>query len=361
LKNLIIFYPSYERGGATKILINLIKFFSKKNIKIFLIINSFNYKHKNLKLIKLSSDRSFYKSRFFSGLLGSWKLMKTINKLNKSETKILSMQSNFFAVLVSFFKNIKVVVRVSEDPCGATKYADEKIFSYLILLSKLVTYNMASYIIVNADKSLKCVKKFLYNKNKIRLLYNPSLNKINKFQSKKNKKILLSVGRLCKQKNQVLLIKAFSEFSKKNKNYKLIICGDGPDRESIHSLIKYYNLTKKIILKKWTHNIKIYYKNSSIFVLTSLYEGMPNVLIEALNSNMPCISSKVSGVSDLLLNGRGGLILKNYDSTHLAKSINKVIKNYDIYLKKTKLSKIYLNRYEINNASSKYFKLLKNV
>ena len=361
MRNLVIFYPSFERGGATKILINLIKYFLKKNIKIFLIINRFNYKHRNLKLIKLSSEQSFYKSRFFSGLLGSWKLIETINKLNKSETKILSMQSNFFAVLVSFLKNIKVIVRVSEDPCGATKYADEKIFSYLILLSKLITYNMASFIVVNATKSLKCVKKFLYNKNKVKLLYNPSLNKINKHKTKKNKKILLSVGRLCKQKNQILLIKTFSELYKKNKNYKLIICGDGPDKEKINSLINHYNLEKKIILKKWSTNIKSYYKKSSIFILTSLYEGMPNVLIEALNHNMPCISSNVSGVSDLLLDGRGGIILKNCDSENLLKSINKVTKNYDLYLKKTRFSKIYLNRYKINNASIEYFNLLKNV
>ena len=200
MKNLILFYPSYERGGATKILINLIKVLSKKNIKIYLIINNFNYKHKNLKLLKIKSNQSIFKSRFFSSLLGSWELIKIINKLNKIETKVLSMQSNFFSVLISFFQRVKVIVRVSEDPCGATKFADEKMFSYLILLSKFLTYNMASYVIVNAKKSLICVKKILYNKKKASILYNPSLEKVNIFRKKKNNRTFLSIGRFCKQK-----------------------------------------------------------------------------------------------------------------------------------------------------------------
>ena len=361
MKNLIIFYPSYERGGATKILINLIKVLSKKNIKIYLIINNFIYKHKNLEVVKVNNKYNFFKTRFFSSLLGSVELIRLINKLNKSETRILSMQSNFFSVLICFFKRIKVIVRVSEDPCGATKYADEKIFSYLVLLSKFLTYNMATSIIVNAKKSFLCVKKFLYNKKKIRILYNPSLNKINKFKIKNNNRTFLSIGRFCKQKNQILLVKAFTNFCKKNKNYRLILCGDGPDKNDLYSFIKNQNLTKKIILKKWNSNLDKYYKDSSVFILTSLYEGMPNVLIEAINNNIPCIATNVSGVPDLLLNGKGGIILKNFNTFELQNKLNNIAKNYSEFAKKAKIAKNYLYRYELNKASGKYINFLMKV
>ena len=117
-------------------------------------------------------------------------IAKILEKLPRSETKILSMQSNFFSVLISFFKKFKVIIRVSEDPCGATKYADEKIISIFILISKFFTYNLSDSIIVNANKSFNCVKKFVLNKKKIKLLYNPSIDKLSKFRSNKNDKIL---------------------------------------------------------------------------------------------------------------------------------------------------------------------------
>ena len=360
MKNLIIFYPSYERGGATKILINLIKYLSKKNINIFLIINNFEHKFKNLKTIKLTSKKKLYRSRLLSSILGSWELIKLINNMDKSETKILSMQSNFFSVLIAFFKSVKIAVRISEDPCGATKYADEKVFSYFILFSKFITYNLANFIIVNAQKSYDCVKKLVYNKNKLKILYNPSLNKIYKFEKKKNNNVLLSIGRLCKQKNQKLLIDTFIRFNK-NKNYKLIICGDGPDKNYIFTYIKEKKLTKSIILKSWSSNIRKYYKKSSIFILTSLYEGIPNVLIEALNYNMPCISTNVSGASDLLLKGKGGIILKKPSTIELENKLNKIINNYQFYSNKTKSAKSNLKRFNINTASNEYLKLLQKI
>ena len=82
-------------------------------------------------------------------------------------------------------------------------------------------------MIVNAEKSFNCVKKLVLNKNKVKILYNPSLKKINKLKIKKKNYNFLTVGRLCKQKNQKLIIEAFAEFNKDHKNYKLIICGDG--------------------------------------------------------------------------------------------------------------------------------------
>ena len=125
------------------------------------------------------------------------------------------MQSNFFPAVFSFIFNWKIFTRVSEDPCGATEFADNKIFALIILITKFITYNLSHRIIVNATTSKKCVEKFLFNKKKVILLFNPTLNQIykNNIQSRKN--YFLNVGRLCKQKNQSLLIDAFYIFCKK--------------------------------------------------------------------------------------------------------------------------------------------------
>ena len=68
------------------------------------------------------------------------------------------MQSNFFSSIASFLFRFKIIVRVSEDPCGATKFADEFILSYIVLFSKLITYNIATFVIVNRKKFQLCKK-----------------------------------------------------------------------------------------------------------------------------------------------------------------------------------------------------------
>ena len=88
---------------------------------------------------------------------------------------------------------------------------------------------------------------------------------------------------------------------------------------------------------------------------------MPNVLIEALNYNLPCVSTNVSGVTDLLLKGKGGIILKNFSPYELENKLNKITNNYKIYLNKTKNAKSNLKRFDINVASNEYLKLLEKI
>ena len=337
---------------------NLIHYCANKGIKLFVIVNKKFKQKKNITFVELNNNLKFLRTRLFSSLWGSIKLINLLCKLNKKDTKVLSMQSNFFSALVCTLLSFKISIRVSEDPCGATKYADSKIKSMIILLSKVVTYNLVEKIIVNSKKSLDCTKNFCFNKKKVKLLYNPTLKKINKFKKRKNNKIFLSVGRLCKQKNQALLINSFSNFLKKRNNYKLIIIGDGPDKIKLLTLIRKLKMTKNIKIQNWTSNLGKYYKRSSIFILTSFYEGMPNALIEALNYNIPSIATDVSGVSDLLVNGKGGAILKNFNEKDLENKLDHVTKNYRLYLKKAKISKKNLFRFKVQIASKKYLNYL---
>ena len=93
-------------------------------------------------------------------------LLKLILKLPKKGTVVLSMQSNFFSVLLCLILNYKINIRVSEDPCGATKYADNIIFAWFINLTKLFTYNFASMVITNASKKPKLCKKICFDKKR---------------------------------------------------------------------------------------------------------------------------------------------------------------------------------------------------
>tara|TARA_Y100000590_G_scaffold217051_1_gene245782 strand:+ start:189 stop:554 length:366 start_codon:yes stop_codon:yes gene_type:complete len=85
------------------------------------------------------------------------------------------------------------------------------------------------------------------------------------------------------------------------------------------------------------------------------------IINKKINYNIPCISTNVSGVSDLLLNGKGGIIIKNNNVSDLYKAFLDLTSNYNIISKKLILAKKYLNRFELNNASLKYMKFLKKL
>ena len=124
MKNIVFFYPSFENGGASKVLVNLIKFFSKKK-KIFLITNKIPKdlkKIKNLKIFLYKEKKiKFVNDRIISSLFSILILCKLVLSLNKKETLFFSMQSHFFPVLASLLLNFKLIIRVSEDPCVLLK------------------------------------------------------------------------------------------------------------------------------------------------------------------------------------------------------------------------------------------------
>ena len=190
IKKIVIFYPSYENGGATKNLQNLITFFTKKNIYVKLITgnarySNFNYKEKKFKIIKPKKIMSLF---FFQRVNYSFSVLrlflKNIRLIDSKNTVILSMQSHLLSVLSCKFLNKKIIIRNSEDPFGATKYADEKFLSILVFLSKFISFNFSDGIITNSKKSFNSIKFFLLNKSKVNLILNPYLNSINKIKKK---------------------------------------------------------------------------------------------------------------------------------------------------------------------------------
>ena len=94
-------------------------------------------------------------------------------------------------------------------------------------------------------------------------------------------------------------------------------------------------INNRVIFKGWVKNTLTYLKLSKIFVLSSVYEGLGNVLIDSINYNTPCISTDChSGPREILLNGKGGYLVKVKSPELLAEKINFCINNYSKALKK---------------------------
>ena len=363
-KNLILFYPSFERGGVEKIIENIIIKNTKFNLHVISSrnINSVvNLKKNKAKLYPVIYNKSipFIPQRFLSAFSAMKTLSNTIDKI-KGRIVIHSMQSNIAALLICLLKKKKIIIRNSENPIYSSVNSENKITAFFIIILKFLFYSFADGVITNSKGSAKSLSFFIFNKKKIKHIYNPYLQSINKQKFKKDK-LIINIGRLRKQKDHKNLLLAFKLFLEKNRDYKLLILGDGNLKQNLKEFSKKLEISKKVKFKGWVKNTIPYLKKSKIFVLSSSYEGLGNVLIDAINYNVPCVSTNCpSGPSEILLNGQGGFLVKTKSPELLADAMNNSIRNYTLSLKKNNLAKKKLDRFLISKNIKDYLNYLNN-
>ena len=155
---------------------------------------------------------------------------------------------------------------------------------------------------------------------------------------------------------------AFNIVSKRIDKIKLILIGYGPERKNIISFAKKLKIYDKIIMINKTENPFSYIKKSKLLILTSLYEGFPNILVESLTIGTPVISTNMnSGASEILLNGKGGDLVKLGDYKNLSKKIISFFNSPQSLLKKTHFAKKNLYRFNTITHSKIYTEIFKKI
>ncbi|MDN0051619.1 glycosyltransferase family 4 protein [Bacteroides caecigallinarum] len=176
------------------------------------------------------------------------------------------------------------------------------------------------------------------------------------YHSIKNKThILLAVGRLSYQKGFDRLIKAISLISDKLKDWEVHIYGDGELKKDLQSMINDYNLNKYIKIFPATKDIKSVYMTSSGFILSSRFEGLPMVLLEALSYSLPIISFDCPcGPKDIINDGVNGILIKNDNIEELASAILDYIHNPELREKLSIEAYNSVFRFKKNNVINKW-------
>lgn len=156
----------------------------------------------------------------------------------------------------------------------------------------------------------------------------------------------LSVGRLDEAKNHLHLINCAKELADKHLDFEILIAGEGSLRKQIEEKISKYNIFEKVKLLGIRRDIEELMSQSHVFVMPSLWEGLPIVLLEAGASNLPCISTPV-GTIPSLLNNTNAYLCENKD---FSKTMEEVYKNYNNAVEKSKiLHKKVLDSYSIES------------
>lgn len=158
---------------------------------------------------------------------------------------------------------------------------------------------------------------------------NPIIDKLPEPIFDNLRKEIVTVGRLSPQKDHKTLIKAFSVFHKKYMDYKLIIYGSGELKSQLESQVKEFNLESSVAIISGKTNISEIERGAELFVLSSIAEGMPNALIEAMSVGLQCISTDcpVYGPRMLVEDGVNGYLIPVGDANKLAEKMEYAIEH----------------------------------
>ena len=201
-----------------------------------------------------------------------------------------------------------------------------------------------------------CIYNPLENINYLKKLATKKIN-FNYFKSKQLK--IITVGRLVKQKDHITLLKAMNILSKKIK-FKLLIMGNGEEKNNIINFLKKNKLYKSVKIIQYQKNPYPYINQSNLFILTSLYEGLPNVLLEALALKKFIISSNCpSGPKEILANQKYGELFEVKNYKQLSKKIEYFYNNKKKFNKKISLGYKSLNRFDFKNKCNLYLDIIK--
>lgn len=144
----------------------------------------------------------------------------------------------------------------------------------------------------------------------------------------RNKRIV-NISRLVPEKNQVMLIKAFSAIHMKYPEYTLAFYGDGSEKNNILKLSWKYKIQDKVRVYPATNDIMNIIRKDAVFVLTSNHEGFPNSLAEALAMGIPCISTncRIGGPKDMIRHNVNGKLFPVNDTEQLIKELDELLGN----------------------------------
>ena len=160
----------------------------------------------------------------------------------------------------------------------------------------------------------------------------PQLFKPGPFRSSPHTFEILCVGRLVPDKGQYILLAAINRLIKSYPNIRLRLVGDGPDRDGLALMIAGNGLSEYVTLEGSVNQDRIrdYYDQADIFVLASFAEGVPVVLMEAMAMQIPCISTFVAGIPELIRNGIDGILVAPSDDRDLAGAIQQLVDDPDL-------------------------------
>lgn len=338
------------KGGAERVVNNLSNYLIKDSYDvdiITLLSDKVEYTFDpSIKIINYTVPNK----RYYQQLYYWFKNLRQYFKKNSDRTIVsFFVKINLLVIISSIGYKNKLIVSERSDP-----FSDGRSQLYNILSN--ILYKKCDYIVFQTKEIASRFHK--YFTNKIRIIANPVYpnEKYARIMPKEN--LIVTVGSLKEAKNHFMLIDAINLLKNELKNYKVIIYGEGPLRNSLENKISEYKLEDLIYLPGNIENVQKEIHKAKIFILSSDYEGLSNALQEALSIGLCCITTDCLGANELIEEDVNGAIIPRGNYKELSHKINELLqddKKRDFYGKNA-----YINskKYLIDIIANEWKKIL---
>lgn len=199
------------------------------------------------------------------------------------------------------------------------------------LLEKLITYKTHKIVSVSGSIQQYIEDEIHIKSSKLKIIHNGIEG--HSFYSNEDKSILpirlITVGRLARVKNHVVMIDAVKCAADKGLDITLSIVGDGPEYDMLIAYVKDLGLSDRVAFLGFRTDIADLLTQHHIFVLSSDYEGISIALLEAMSIGLPAIATDVGGIPDTIVNNKTGLLVKKADSNAMCDAIEYLASNYN--------------------------------
>tara|TARA_B100000579_G_scaffold432371_1_gene449073 strand:- start:652 stop:1803 length:1152 start_codon:yes stop_codon:yes gene_type:complete len=280
------------------------------------------YQFNNTRLINKISSNGYFLSRLKYLMIFIFCFIPLVKylKLKKPDFLIIHLITSLPLFLNLIFKfNTRVILRIS----GKPKLNILRFYFWKLALKKIYKITFPTVETYEYFKKLQ-----ITDNEKLYVLHDPIIDtkhinlkkrEINKDENEFND-YYICIGRLTKQKNFSFLIKCFKNICALKKNLKILILGEGEQRDKLKNLISKYNLQENIFLIGYKKNVFTYLKKAKGFILSSLWEDPGFVLVEAIYLNIPVISSDCpSGPKEIVGDDKGILFKSNLEKEFIDK------------------------------------------
>ena len=364
MQKIAIFLSDLDGGGAERVMLNLANGFVEQNLEVDLIlvrkygpyVSQINPK---VKLINLQGK----------SLLKSIPLLVKYLKQEQPTILLSALEdTNIVAILGKILAgiNTKIIVTVHNTLSQESSHATN-------LKRKFVPYFVpwfylgADAIVAVSSGVGQDLVKLGVSEKKITVIYNPiiTLDYKEKLQqnfehlwvSSSQVPIILGVGRLNQQKDFSTLIKAFAKV-RQSIPARLMILGEGEQREELELLVKKLDLTEDLALPGFVDNPYIYMRRAKLLVLSSAWEGFGNVLVEAMGAETPVVSTNCPcGPAEILADGKYGKLVPVGNVDEMANAIIETLQQ----IPNKKVIKLRADEFSLEIAVQKYLNLFNDL
>lgn len=281
--------------------------------------------HPNILLVPIDIDWKVGFGKKILRILKNICVIRHVLKKNKIDILINANAPLLIWILPFICRRIKKVHEFHFS-YGGQQILDEEIFKSRAK-KHLIQY-LRKYCLTKFDKVVALTESDKEMWGLQNMLVIPNFSNIQQHgESSRENKVVISAGRLEYVKGYDRLISAWALVAKKHPDWQLEIWGEGSLRNQLQRQIETLHLSSVVHLKGISHNIGEIYVRSSFFVMSSLYEGFPLVLIEAMNCGLPCVSFDITGANSIIDNGKNGFLVPDNNTDALANACMRLMEN----------------------------------